>query len=177
MIRDVALRTCQKRWTIERSGGRGSGISVLVAWYDDDDDIFTVTSQPSITLILKISRFSHNRTTWISEMYDDELFYKTTFFFFYCFYIFFFGRRIPQPSIILPNLLECLTEPFYANFFSYPHSCKIQCHLEGILELVAFNSFWWWWLYSPHLCNIVVDSTRCLVVWPTTKYQSWELSQ
>ena len=38
-IRDVALRTCQKRWTIGRSGERGSGISVLVAWQDDDDMI------------------------------------------------------------------------------------------------------------------------------------------
>ena len=38
-IRDAALRTCQKRWTIGRSGERGSGISVLAAWPDDDDDI------------------------------------------------------------------------------------------------------------------------------------------
>ena len=37
-IRDVALRTCQKQWTIGRSGERGSGISVLAAWHDDDDD-------------------------------------------------------------------------------------------------------------------------------------------
>ena len=38
MIRDVALKTCQKRWVIGRSGERGSGISVLVARLDDDDD-------------------------------------------------------------------------------------------------------------------------------------------
>ena len=37
-IRDVALNTCQRRWTIGRSGERGSGISVLAAWHDDDDD-------------------------------------------------------------------------------------------------------------------------------------------
>ena len=37
-IWDVALKTCQRRWTIERSGERGSGISVLVVWHDDDDD-------------------------------------------------------------------------------------------------------------------------------------------
>ena len=36
-IRDVALRTCRKRWTIGRSGKRGSGISVLAARHDDDD--------------------------------------------------------------------------------------------------------------------------------------------
>ena len=34
-IRDVALKTCQRRWTIGRSGERGSGISVLAARHDD----------------------------------------------------------------------------------------------------------------------------------------------
>ena len=38
-IRDVALKTCQRRWTIGRSGDRGSGISMLVARHDDDDDV------------------------------------------------------------------------------------------------------------------------------------------
>ena len=37
-IRDVALKTCQKRWMIGRSGERESGISVLAAQHDDDDD-------------------------------------------------------------------------------------------------------------------------------------------
>ena len=37
-ILDVALKTCRRRWTIGRSSERGSGISVLAAWHDDDDD-------------------------------------------------------------------------------------------------------------------------------------------
>ena len=37
-IRDVALKTCQRRRTIGRSGERGSGVSVLAARHDDDDD-------------------------------------------------------------------------------------------------------------------------------------------
>ena len=37
LIRDEALKTCQKQWTIGRSGERGSGISVLMAWHDDDE--------------------------------------------------------------------------------------------------------------------------------------------
>ena len=37
-IRDVAQKTCQKWWTIGKSGERGSGISVLAARHDDDDD-------------------------------------------------------------------------------------------------------------------------------------------
>ena len=35
-IRYVALRTCRKRWTIGRSGERGSGMSVMAARHDDD---------------------------------------------------------------------------------------------------------------------------------------------
>ena len=38
MIRDVVLKTFLGRWTIGRSGKRGSGISVLPVRYDDDDD-------------------------------------------------------------------------------------------------------------------------------------------
>ena len=37
-IRDVVLKTCLGRWTLGRSGERGSGISVLPARHDDDDD-------------------------------------------------------------------------------------------------------------------------------------------
>ena len=36
-IRDVVLKTSLGRWTIGRSGERGSGISVLPARHDDDD--------------------------------------------------------------------------------------------------------------------------------------------
>ena len=42
-IRDVAQETCQRRWTIVRSGERWSGISVLTAWHDDDDDDIYIT--------------------------------------------------------------------------------------------------------------------------------------
>ena len=38
-IRNVVLKTCLGRWTIERSGERGSGISVLPARHDEDDDL------------------------------------------------------------------------------------------------------------------------------------------
>ena len=43
-IRDVALKTCQRQWTIGRSGERESGISVL-APRPDDDDLFSQTLQ------------------------------------------------------------------------------------------------------------------------------------
>ena len=37
-IRDIVLKTCQRLWTIRRSGDRGSGICMLAARHDDDDD-------------------------------------------------------------------------------------------------------------------------------------------
>ena len=39
-IRDVALKTCQRRLKIRMSGERGSGISVLPERHDDDDDMY-----------------------------------------------------------------------------------------------------------------------------------------
>ena len=42
MVRDVTLKTCRRRWMIGRHGERGSGISVLAARHDDDDDIFII---------------------------------------------------------------------------------------------------------------------------------------
>ena len=36
-IRHIVRSTCQKKWTIVKSGERGSGISSLVARQDDDD--------------------------------------------------------------------------------------------------------------------------------------------
>ena len=36
-IRDVALKTCQRQWTIGGSDKRGSGISVLAARHDGDN--------------------------------------------------------------------------------------------------------------------------------------------
>ena len=38
-IRGVAMKTCRKRSTIGRGDERGSGISVLKARQDDDDEI------------------------------------------------------------------------------------------------------------------------------------------
>ena len=38
-IRDVVLRTYWKQWMIGMGGERGSGISVLIARHDDDDDV------------------------------------------------------------------------------------------------------------------------------------------
>ena len=48
-IRDVALKTCQRRWMIGRSGERGSGISVLAARHDHDDTTI------ALSILVKLS--------------------------------------------------------------------------------------------------------------------------
>ncbi len=35
----VALKTCRKEWVIGEGGDGGSGISVVIARHDDDDDL------------------------------------------------------------------------------------------------------------------------------------------
>ena len=59
-IQVVVLKTYLGRWTIGRSGERGSGISVLPARYDDDDDdikyvpiIYKVTFSTDSSILLK----------------------------------------------------------------------------------------------------------------------------
>ena len=55
-IRDISLKTCQRRWTIGRSGERVSGISELAARHDDNDESYP--SRPvwySTCLLLEIS--------------------------------------------------------------------------------------------------------------------------
>ena len=37
-IQDVALNTYRKQWTIDKGGGRGSGVSMLMVRHDDDND-------------------------------------------------------------------------------------------------------------------------------------------
>ena len=69
-IRDVTLKTCQKRWMIGRSGERGSGISVLAVRHDDDDDEeFILTTIPAntnnLTTLLYDHRLNHKRIFFI----------------------------------------------------------------------------------------------------------------
>ena len=76
-IRDVALKTCQKRWMIGRSGERGSGISMLAARHDDD--LFICFIKTLWIRKKKILINSNIITVCISEQYDT--------------YIYFFNRK------------------------------------------------------------------------------------
>ena len=53
-IRDVALKTNRKQWTIEKGSEKGSGISVLMVWHDDDDDDMLYNRYNMIAGIYKV---------------------------------------------------------------------------------------------------------------------------
>ena len=70
-IQDVALRTCQKRWTIGRSGERGSGISVLAARQEDDYYYYFTSCEffsPASNWSLSESKFPQISRTLLSIM-------------------------------------------------------------------------------------------------------------
>ena len=70
-IRDVAQRTCLKRWMIGRSGERGSGISVLAARHDDDDDDDLTLRKPMSFSSLKLLHTNYSFTSHIKYHIDD----------------------------------------------------------------------------------------------------------
>ena len=83
-IRDVVLKTCLGRWTIGRSGERGSRISVLPARHDDDDDDDDEILQYSLVSSIFLSRFSF--FCWFFYIqYSQKL---TNFLFFFVFWFF-----------------------------------------------------------------------------------------
>ena len=71
-IQDVALKTCQKQWTIEKGGEKGSVISMLMVRRDDDDDDIQKTTSnlppgnvSSYTNILNIAYITTYNNTQI----------------------------------------------------------------------------------------------------------------
>ena len=71
-IQDVVQKTCLRRWTIGRSGERGSGISVLPARHDDDDD-FKVVNFSDNCHLLKSSNIFRSTTTSIHWLFKRKL--------------------------------------------------------------------------------------------------------
>ena len=68
-IRDVALKTCQRRWMIGRSGERGSRISLLAAWHNDDDIYVQLRNKKINEYILLIFVFLHDILAWHKFIY------------------------------------------------------------------------------------------------------------
>ena len=67
-IQVVVLKTYLGRWTIGRSGERGSGISVLPARYDDDDiyEVYTISKYKDL-------REQCVRNGWMTHVFSIEV--------------------------------------------------------------------------------------------------------
>ena len=78
------LKTCLGRWTIGRSGERGSGISVLPARYDDDDDfsifevIFFQNKDRFTVLIYPLFYNDFRKKRFVFYNLNFNLFYSMT---------------------------------------------------------------------------------------------------
>ena len=70
-IRDVALKTCQRRWTIGKSGERGSGISVLTARHDDDDDDVIILANTEI-VFWRLVLNGWNKTFFLYLIFTED---------------------------------------------------------------------------------------------------------
>ena len=72
-IRDVALKTCQRWWTIRKSGERESGISVLLARHDDDDDDDDdkyIDTMKLLLMNIKRQDELHEKWIWPKTVFD-----------------------------------------------------------------------------------------------------------
>ena len=79
-IRDVALKTCQRRWTIRRSGERGSGVAVLAARHDDDIYMYIYTV---LTLKYIYIYIPYERKTFKNYSYfGNNIYFSTPYIFF-----------------------------------------------------------------------------------------------
>ena len=63
-IQDVVQKTCLRRWTIGKSGERGSGISVLPARHDDDDEVDVIFWFVIKSLVCSIKMQNYRYTKW-----------------------------------------------------------------------------------------------------------------
>ena len=82
-IRDVTLKTCQRWWTIGRSGERGSGISVPVARHDDDE-VKERENKRHSKYLFKCLHFDYSSNFFqqfnnIKELLDTQLFFEAQF--------------------------------------------------------------------------------------------------
>ena len=107
-IRDVVLKIYLGRWTIGRSGERGSGISVLPARYDDDDMKF-LTNQIHRKIINAIKgRKSLNVPV---KHFLSFCGFCLSFFFFLIFSVFYYVFVCPSPLLAFVNDIFVETLP------------------------------------------------------------------
>ena len=142
-IWDVTLRTCRKQWVIRRGGERGSGISLLIAWHNDDDDknisscfgsrlaeCVRETQRDEVwdwyreTLSEKVRERETERLRQIKDCYIDTI----------CRQIF-IALLLLLPSRELPDPNFCFDSPFPLS------NCPTDCSVCGYLYIWFHNIY------------------------------------
>ena len=150
LIRDVALGTYQKRWTIRGSGKRGSGISVLVARQDDEMMMYLHIHYLVQEKLTKNKHPLHPHMTWKAKENWQEIklihsmldLIK---------WIRFIDMKWPILTF-LPFNLPCWQDIEYADCILCKRSktSPTQKRLEGVLDM-TLNCIWWWGTCSEYL--------------------------
>ena len=134
-IRDVALKTCRGRWTIGRSGERGSGISVLVARHDDDDGLHLFWDSFE-EFCLKISR----DTKYFFPLLSKALWSRIN----SCYSIRFSNlkQKKKNTTLLLVELLAivwvpCISDTLYISFFKiFYHEISFYGLLVHLISVI-----------------------------------------
>ena len=157
-IRDVALKTSLKQWTIEKGGEKGSEIFVLMAWHDDDndDDVLICFNR---LLWNKPFRLHHNitNTFYYFAIYRFSLQHNRSLW--RCFLLIL--EEIHYLSLVLP---------FVA---TYRSSC-VRFHLFIIIIIIIiyfFNVFhisvsWWSFTGVWVTASLLVSPGLSSIFWP-----------
>ena len=147
---DVILKTCRRRWMIGRSGEKGSGISVLAARHDHDDDC---------------DHWKHNDSTavssgfpWLSEYRNDstwEIIFK----------VWLLIKQDIQESwrSYWNNDVIVYRAKYRKKHPTMNSKCKIQWHQLFLIFLIFkvmyfkeniwFGLFNYWFPYCVHVCT------------------------
>ena len=140
-IRDVALKTCQRRWTIGRSGERGSRISVQAAWHDDDDIYSSLHIYQSVChschvflLLLSLSLFiSLSQYKYVCV----------------CLYIYIYIYMCVCVYVCVPACV-CISVSSYLSIYL---SIYLSVDWDTCIFAPASSRWCWSFLPSPRICN------------------------
>ena len=138
-IREVALKTCQRRWTIGRSGESGSGISVLAARHDDDDVYIHEYTYRYTGIKIHTCTYAFIYTKLHVVQYLLSLVIETV-------------TRGQNLDVTAFHIAQILLGKVWIQLFSYPVSRSSWIHRLHPCRGVRLSWLWhkttWWWGFS-----------------------------
>ena len=155
-IWDVVQKTCLRRWTIGKSGERGSGISVLPARHDDDDDDLQKILLKTINMIESI--WKQNFGYFLYQLETDAM--KL-------------ARKLEKKYKFIKNENSVVSNQTYVDIYIVIHRQTVSFYQNSSVWLDTqdtrsqdrnLSNFTLDWL----LCNILPGIRIC------TKYILWE---